>query len=91
MALLRARAAKAAAVPPAQRSRDVADFVLCSSLMDEAVDLLEPHMGSPAAAPQAVATRGLAAALKALTLFPDQPVHYRGGVCEPPCYTSCGK
>ena len=78
MALLWARAAKAAALPPEQRSRGVADFVLCSSLMDEALDLLVPHMGSPEAAPQAVAARGLAAGLKALTLFPEDAVHYRG-------------
>lgn len=80
MALLRQRAAKAAAVPPAARSRDVADFVLYSSLMDEALDLLGPHMSSPLATPAGELACGLAAALKAHTLAFDTALHYRGAL-----------
>ena len=78
MLLVKERAAKAAALPPETRSSDVADFVLYSSLLDDALDLLRPTMGCPQAADPTEVTRGLLLALKAYDLFVDDPVHYQG-------------
>ena len=78
MLLVRERAAKAAALPPEQRSADVADFVLYTSLLDEALELLRPTMGCPQAADPEEVSRGLVRALKAFNLFVDDAVHYQG-------------
>ncbi|KAL4451893.1 hypothetical protein ABPG75_007555 [Micractinium tetrahymenae] len=79
-ALLRARAAKAAAVPPAERDADTADFVLRSEAMDAALALLRPTIDAPHTAEPRDVARGLALALEWMALCKPGVgnIHYDG-------------